>query len=245
MENLKFQKEFIEEKKNEVDNIKNNINVKKDVKQLILNFAGNEKPEDEILFINFPTTIDFDKSDTNEAFKIYTQSVEFIQNIVPGEFPNYNEKLEEEKNNMREVIYKLFTEYSKPGEDKLLEYIKNKDTHNYFLILLSKLRTNNRFEQNTDIIDLLGKILLNILDVAEKNKNYDNAKNCIILSQTFFCEKNKEKYYLFEKIRNHKWIKSNDFWFNFIDRMIDPEIDRFVVIHPEVTKEKILTGNSS
>ena len=242
-ENLKFQKEFIEEKKNEIDNIKNNINIKKDVKQLILNFAGNEKPEDEILFINFPTTIDFDKSDINEAFKIYTQSVEFIQNIVPGEFPNYNEKLEEEKNNMREVIYKLFTEYSKPGEDKLLQYIKNKDTHNYFLILLSKLRTNNRFQQKAPLIDLLGVILNKILEVSEHDLNYDNAKNCIILSQTFFCEKDNQKYYLLEKIRGRKWLKSVDFWFHFIDKMIMQEIDKFIGIHPEITKEQILSGS--
>ena len=242
-ENLKFQKEFIEEKKNEIDNIKNNINIKKDVKQLILNFAGNEKPEEEILFINFPSNIDFDKSDTNETFKIYTQTVEFIKSVVNGEFPKYNEKLEEDKNNMREVIYKLFTEYSKAGEDKLLEFIKNKDTHNYFLILLSKLRTNNRFQQKAPLIELLGTILNKILEVAEQEKNYDNAKNCIILSQTFFCEKDNQKYYLLEKIRGRKWLKSVDFWFHFIDKMIMQEIDKFITIHPEITKDQILSGS--
>ena len=241
--NLKFQKEFIEEKKIEIDKFKNNINVEKDIRQLIIDYTGNEKPEEVIPFINFPSTIDFDKSDNNETFKIYTQSIEFIKEKIEDEYPNYDEQLEIDKNDLREITYKIFTDYSKDLENKILKYTKNTKTHHFFLILLSKLRTNNRFEQNTDIIDLLGKILLNILDVAEKNKNYDNAKNCIILSQTFFCEKNKEKYYLFEKIRNHKWIKSNDFWFNFIDKMIDQEIDRFVVIHPEVTKEKILTGS--
>ena len=34
--NLKFQKEFIEEKKIEIDKFKNNINVEKDIRQLII-----------------------------------------------------------------------------------------------------------------------------------------------------------------------------------------------------------------
>ena len=144
---------------------------------------------------------------------------------------------------MRETIYKLFNEYAKSGEEKLLEFIKNRDTHNYFLILLGKLGTNNRFQQKDPLIDLLGKILNKILKVTEEDKNYDNAKNCIILSQTFFCEKDNQKYYLIEKIRGHKWLKSVDFWFNFIDKMIMKEIDKFLSNHPEIKIEQMLNGS--
>ena len=241
--NLKFQKEFIEETKLEIDKIKNNINIDKDIRQLIINYSGNEEPEEEIPFINFPSTIDFDKSDTNETFQIYVQSINYIKSKNEEEYPNYNQQLEMDKNDMRETTYKIFSKYSNELEIKLKNFIKNKKTHSFFLILLSKLRTNNRFQQNVELIDLLGIILNNILNVAEKDNNYDNAKNCIILSQTFFCEKNNEKYYLIEKIRNHKWLTSSDFWYNFIDTMIAQEIDRFTTCHPEVTKDKILDGS--
>ena len=242
-EKLKYQKEFIEKRKNEIENIKNNINTRKDIKQLILNLASNEKPEEKYLFINFPTTIDLNKSESNEEFRIYTQSIHFIQDIVKGEYPKYNEKLEKEKNNMREELYTLFREYSKDGEEKLLEFIKNKDIHNYFLVLLSKLRTNNRFKQKPPLIDLLGIIINKILDVAEQEKNYDKVRNCIILSQTFFYEKDNQKCYLIEKIKTRKWFKSVDFWFHFIDQMIVKELDRFLLVHPEITKGQILSGS--
>ena len=239
--NLKIQKEFIEKEIIEIDNIRNSINTTKDIKQLIINYTGKEEPEKEILFVNFSAAVDFDKSDCYETYRIYSETVEFIKEIIKNEYPNYNKHLEDEKNDMREITYKLFQEYSKDNGDKLLNYIKNeKKTHNFFLIILSKLRTNNRFQQKTELIDLLGIILNEILEVSEKEKNYDNAKNCIILSQTFFCEKNNEKYYLIEKIKGFKWLKSVDFWINFIDKMIEQEIDKFVNTHIEITKSDIL-----
>ena len=241
--NLKFQKEFIEEKKNETEIIKNNINIKKDVKQLIIDYTGNEKPEEIIPFVNFPTVIDFDKCDEDKDFNINTSTIEFIQNIIKGEFPNYNKEREEKKNEMRIVTYDIFNKYSSESEKRLLEYIEDTETHHYFLILLSKLRTNNRFQQNNQLIDLLGIILNKILDRAEESKNYDNAKNCIILSQTFYYEKNNAKCYLIEKIRKHKWLFTSDFWFNFIDKMISQELDKFLAIHTEITKYEVLNNS--
>ena len=241
--NLKFQNEFIEEKKNETENIKNNINIKKDIKQLRIDYTGYEKPEEIIPFVNFPSVIDFNKCDEDKDFNINTSTIEYIQNIVKEEFPNYDRGREEKKNEMRIVTYAIFNKYSSESEKDLLEYIEDVETHNYFLILLSKLRTNNRFEQSNKLIDLLGVILNKILNAAEEYKNYENAKNCIILSQTFYCEKNNEKCYLIEKIRKHKWLLSSDFWFNFIDKMISKELDKFLASHPETTKNEILNNS--
>ena len=143
---------------------------------------------------------------------------------------------------MRETLYKLFEKYNDETRDKVEEYIKDERTYYFFLILLSKLRTNNRFEQGQQLIEFLGRIMISILDYAEKNKLYEYAKNCIILSQTFFYKKNDndEKYYLLEKIRNHKWLVTNDFWINFLDVMISKEINKFLLIHPEITIEDVL-----
>ena len=244
--NLKIQKEFIEEKSKEIDGIKNATNVNKDIKQLIIKFTGHEQPEEEIPFCGFPTTIDFDKSD-KETFLIYSQAVKFIQDKINLEFPNYNEQLEKEKNDMREIMYKIFSDYTKEGADKLLKFIQNPEIHYYFLLLLNNLRTNNRIKQNKELIDLLGIILNQILDESEKSLTFDNAKNCMILSQTFYCENgpNNEKYYLIEKIRKHKWLNSNEFWVSFIDKMIDIEINKFVEVNNDVTKEKIINGTDN
>ena len=98
--NLKFQKEFIEEKMNEIENIKNNINTKKDVKQLIIDYKGGQKPEEFFPFVSFPSVIDFDKCVEDKDFYIYTSTIEFIQTIIKEEYPKYNREIEEKKNEM-------------------------------------------------------------------------------------------------------------------------------------------------
>ena len=64
---------------------------------------------------------------------------------------------------MREVTTKLFTEYSSQNKEKLLNFIKNKKMHYYFLIVLSKLRTNNRFQQKNQIIKKLCNFITDFL----------------------------------------------------------------------------------
>ena len=119
-------------------------------------------------------------------------------------------------------------------------YIKNTKMHEYFLILLSKLRTNNRYEQSKEMIDFLGNILNIILNESEKTKNYPNSKNCIILSQTFFYNNNNgEKCYILDKIINHKWFTKKDFWINFAKMLIEPEIDKLLERYPEITRDDI------
>ena len=225
-------------------NIIHNIKINKDIRQLILDFKGNEKPEEEILFNYFPSTINFSNCDDNKSFEIYQKSIEFIKDIVEQEYPNYDRQLELDKNDLRELLYKLFNKFEKDKSVKIKEYVMNEKVHHYFLILLSKLRTNNRYEQSKILIDFLGELLNIILDVSEKNKIYNNAKNCIILSQTFYYENNGEKIYLIEKIRNHKWLKSHDFWLNFGDLSIQPELEKLVEKSPGITKEDILNHNN-
>ena len=72
---------------------------------------------------------------------------------------------------------------------------------------------------------------LNILDKAEKENNLDEAINCVILSQTYYCEqigKNGEmaKKYILDDIRDNKWLSSFEFWEGIIDLMIKKEIEK-------------------
>ena len=240
--NLKFQKEFIEEKKNEIENIKNNINTKKDVKQLIIDYKGGQKPEEFFPFVSFPSVIDFDKCVEDKDFYINISTIEFIQTIIKEEYPKYNREIEEKKNEMRIVTYDIFIKYNSESEKTLLKYLESQETHKYFLILLNKLGIK-KFQQSSQLINLLGVILNKILDRAEEEKNYENAKNCIILSQKFYYYENNENCYLLDKIRNHKWIITSDFWFDLIDKIISQEIDKFITYHPEITKNIILNNS--
>ena len=98
-----------------------------------------------------------------------------------------------------------------------------KKTHELFLIVLSKLRTNNRFCRDKPTIEFLAELLNEILNTAQKNNDFNNAKNCVILSQTFYYEdasQPKKKIYLIEYIKKHTWLKSKEFWNDFILTMI-------------------------
>ena len=238
--NHNIQQEISKKKYEEMENTKKSLNANKDIKQLIIDFSGNIKPYEEHKLTNFDTIIDFDKCEKNEEYEIYLQTILFIKNINNEEYPEFNRELEDKKNDMREIIYKLFSKYTEENAQKLKNYIDNNLTHRYFIVILSKLRANNRFNLDVKLINLLGNVLNTILNNAEKNKIYNNAKNCLILSQTFFyLEKNNEKKYLFEKIKNHKWLLSASFWESFIKIEIDREIKTFLKTHSEITLEDI------
>ena len=69
------------------------------------------------------------------------------------------------KNKMRDLINKFFDMNKTTDLDdrkNLLEYLKDERTHELFLIVLSKLRTNNRFCREKSLIDILSEILMMI-----------------------------------------------------------------------------------
>ena len=237
--NQNIQKEISEKKFKEMDDAKKTLNTNKDIKQLIIDYSGNCKPYEEHKIQYFESFLDFDKPENNEEYDIYLQTVLFIKNINKEEYPNFNKELEDEKNNMRNTLNNLFLKYTEEDSQKMKKFIKNNLTHKLFLIILSKLRTGNRYNLEEKLINLLGIILNMILDDSAKTKIYDNAKNCIILSQTFYyLTEKKEKIYLIEKIRKHKWLCSPDFWEIFIDKMVNNEITKYLEMHPEIKKEQ-------
>ena len=64
---------------------------------------------------------------------------------------------------------------------------------------------------------------MQILDVAQKKNSFDRAKNCVILSQTFYYNdesKPNNKVYILEYIKKHPWLKTMKFWKDCILIMI-------------------------
>ena len=83
-----------------------------------------------------------------------------------------------------------------------------------------------------------------ILDVAQRKKDYISAKNCIILSQTFYYNdesKPDKKVYILENIKNHTWIKSITFWKDFILLMI---VKEFRKLEDMNTNEKLIIAKN-
>ena len=155
-----------------------------------------------------------------------------MKSYVEGIFENYDEKLEDKKNRFRDLIIKFFDKNRQTTEDdkkQLLEFVEDTRTHGIFLIVLAKLRTNNRFCRDRFLIELLSDIMLKLLDNAQKINDFSIAKNCLILSQTFFFydenDKNK-KIYISNYIKKHPWLQSPRFWGDFILRQILSEFNK-------------------
>ena len=233
--------------------LQKNIDIDRDVRSVIEELRGRDRPEEEIPYCHYPTEIDFDKCSDSKDYKVYNEMVKTMKKYHERIFTNFDEKLEEKKNKMRELIYKFFDMNKITDNDdknQLLEFIKDVKTHDLFLIVLSKLRTNNRFCRDKSLIELLSEILIYILDVAQKSNNYSAAKNCVILSQTFYYideSDPKKKVYIIDYIKKHPWLSSYKFWKDFVLMMLIKEFKKLEAMNPEsqlnITRNKNISEN--
>ena len=181
---------------------------------LTKNFAGIEKKELETLDINYQVI-----STMHQNFRDIRKDLNMIE--------------EEKKFRLRFLCTQIFKigpgiSFNPKEKKELINLLKEPFYKSYFLVTLSKQRTKGRFQRSETLIKDLSDIIHNILDESQKNKDYESAKNCIILSQTFFHEKKNQndikKIYLFDYIKNYKWLQSLDFWEGIIEHMIQNEI---------------------
>lgn len=241
--NLNIQKEINVKKIKEMENAKKTLNVNKDIRQLIIEYSGNNEPFAPHILNNYESQININKCENNDDYQVVVQTIQFIKSINNEAYPDFNKELEDQKNGIREALHKLFVKYTNENAEMLKEYIKNPDTHNYFIILLSKLRSNNTFNIDINLYNLFGDIFNTILNNLEKTKDYSNATNIMILSQTYYKKENNEKKYLVDTISN-KWITSFEFWIKFIDMSLNNEILKIANCN-EITKKEILDNSDT
>ena len=240
---------------NQIEAIQKNIDIDRDIRALVESLKSRDKPEPEIPYIHYPTEIDFDKCQDVKDYKVADEVVRTMKQYSEYIFNKCNLNLEEDKNKMRELIYKLFDNNKTMNPDdknQLREYVKNEQTHELFLIVLSKLRTNNRFCRDKPSIELLAELLNMILDSAQKKNDFDVSKNCVILSQTFFYYEDnsvesipKKKVYLFEYIKENSWLKSKEYWNDFILTMILREFKKLEDMNKDDKKRINISKNKN
>lgn len=230
--------DFTGEGCNRTEALIKNINIDRDMSNLIIDLKGMERPEEEIPYAHYPTDIDFNKCNDGRDFKVCNEIVKTMKKYHDRVFTGYDENLEEKKNKMRDLINKFFDMNKTTDEDDrkhLLEYIKDPRTHDLFLIILSKLRTNNRFCRDKSLIELVSEIVLTILDNAQQQNNYNAAKNCIILSQTFYYnDESNKKVFIIDLIKKHAWLSSMKFWKDFVLIMILKEFRKLDSMNQEL-----------
>ena len=223
----------------ELNNSIGDINLLKDKISIINSCYSDDKPDPVIPLIQYEPQIDFEKAANPEEYKINHEIIKALKSYIPDIMPNFDTEKENQKQEMRELSKKIFVTnipFTAEEKNKLMEYLKQKWSQTYFLIYLSKQRTNGRFARTQKLVNDLAEILNLILQSAEQEKDYTAAKNCMILSQTYyFDEKDKDgnvrKKYLLEFIINNKWLRTPDFWRGIIEEMINSEAKKYIALN--------------
>ena len=198
----------------------------------------NYEEKKTIEFSQYQSQIEY--NDYNDNLKSSARMVAYqeISSII-GKYKEIEFSQENYKIKMNTEIEKIIysNEISEEDFKKLLEYLKIDLGQNLFITFLSLLRTKGSYQKSKRFIEIMGKSLNIILNYNEEKKNYEKAKNCIILSQTFYyCEDlSNKKIYIYEFLQDNKWIKNSDFWRNFIDIMIQDQLAKV-----KITKMKEL-----
>ena len=212
-------------------------NLEKEIKEYFSSIKSNGKNAEKnpIVFEGYKTKINYDNCSNGEEFDTYLETVNFLEKNIKEIFDNDTLEKEKLKGNLRDWIKKFFSFDDKSIEiDKNVidEYyynaLKQPFTHKTFLKIVTDMRTSAHFNRNKQLIDLLGESLKIILEEARKNEDYRTAKNCLILSQTFYYMENDKKIFSCECLKKNIWLETYEFWDKFCSYMIDEELKKLI-----------------
>ena len=222
---------YLNSNKKQMNNSKT-VETNSALKILIEENENKKRYEKKVNLVQYQSDINFNSCKNRNEFDICANTVDTINKYINKDIfkdYNYNQELKNYEESI--LVKKLFEEKGELSDDmenNFLASLNEPSIYYTVIVVLSQLRTNNKLNKSKSLIKCLGKAFNKILDYAEKNKIYDHAKNCIILSQTYYYQDSneKEKIFLSEEIKNHKWLTSQEFWREFIDCMIRLEFSR-------------------
>ena len=222
---------YLNSNKKQMNNSKT-VETNSALKILIEENENKKRYEKKINLVQYQSDINFNSCKNRNEFDICANTVDIINKCINKDIfkdYNYNQELKNYEESI--LVKKLFEEKEELSDDmenNFLASLNDPSIYYTVIVVLSQLRTNNKLNKSKSLIKCLGKAFNKILDYAEKNKIYDHAKNCIILSQTYYYQESNEKgkIFLSEEIKNHKWLISQEFWREFIDCMIRLEFSR-------------------
>ena len=219
------------------------LNLTNDINEFINNNKSDLVPEKNLEYEPYYPETDIQNSNSSGKDKKDSDNLDINFNIIKILKENFkdirndiNMKEEEKKYRLRFLCNKIFrigpgVSFTSEEKAELINLLKEPKYKSFFLITLSKQRTKGRFKRSEKLVKELVEIIINILISSEKENDFFSAKNCIILSETFYYEKernkkdeNPKKIYLIDYIRYYKWFQNIGFWEGIIEKMIQNEI---------------------
>ena len=227
------------------------VEIEKDIIAFEKLVEKNYKVEKNVVFVPYVPMANLDDSlritDNKNQSSELSINYEIIT-ILQNNFKNISQEIDinEEKRRfeLRKLCFRLFDKeqninFVKEDLDNLLSFIEKEIYRSYFLGYLAKERTKGELKRSEKLIKELSIILNQILILAEKEKNYNNAKNCLILSQTFYMEKGDIQIYLMDFLKDNKWIHTLQFWREIIEIEIINDKLKFNEENPGIDRNKL------
>ena len=145
----------------------------------------------------------------------------------------YKEKELYKENKILEVcketdrILNLNDKITNNDYNNLMEFLKDDLGKKVFCSVFNLIILNGKHEKSEKFINIIGKAINFLLEYAKKEKNYEVAKDCIKISETFcYLDSKQEKKYIYEHIKNNKWLKGSQFWRELINVILKKESEK-------------------
>ena len=147
----------------------------------------------------------------------------------------YDLNIEKEKVKVSKLTEKLL---SFDGENNINETITDQEVNNLydllidgntflkFFMMLNNYRSTGKYQITERGFNIIVKIFNKAQNYLVNNREIILEGLIIILSQTFFVIKDDEKIYIQRIIKNHKLFKNENFWKNYLNDIIEQELDK-------------------
>ena len=240
-----------------LDTQKTKMKIKKIINKLISFRDKKSKKsiaEDWNLMVNQKIETKENNKEDNENNKDESNNINNINNINSISNINNINNIKDKSNLKSIIINDDEKEITKKEIDYLISLMNNGIYQRYFLIKINNCRTFGIFEIPLEIFNYIKNIfsaILNSLNFLENdepeiffNEEIQNAKLIIILSQTFYIVKDKEKIYIQNELKNEKIFQNKEFWELIIKSSINKEmknLEKFIkdnIENEEFIKER-------
>ena len=174
----------------------------------------------------------------------YSNKVKLLFNLKGNKDPEIKKVENNNNNNNNEQ-----KEITKEEIDYLCKEMSNEELRKYFLGQINNFRTFGSLEMPEKIFSYFVQIFSEICkylftSIKEEGKkgyinDFHSSKLIIILSQTFYMMKNKEKLYISEELKSIDVFHEPEFWQEIINSMIEKECKSLLENKKLTDKNKI------
>ena len=240
--------------KNEQDLTSTNMEKTKDKKKvnkneytnnIMLLYKSDCQPDKEIEISSYhlntkpyPTSKNSTSDDITRANRISDEIIRIMRKNFMDYYSDSELQIQESSIELPDVINNFLNiknELTSEVKNEIIKLIRDDITiYPQIIAMLSRLRASSKLFKAKDHIVFLEKIFEEILVIAEEKKDYNAAKNCLLLSQTYYFkdEESDKKTFIFNKIKENKWIKTTEFWRVFINKQLLMEFNRYESLFP-------------